>query len=472
MVGDGYSNTQRRAPEFYNAPTQPAPLDCRRLAPAAIRVAARRPRRGLRRPRRSRSAPAPSPQRRRHRAGAARSAARSAPIRLDMPQAEDFGKAFARREHRGHPRPRPRRGGDRFRQRRLRAVRAGAVGPHRPRRHALAARRDLARPVRSLPRDRPAAQVREPARSTTRSSSAGRRRNGSRCPSWSPRRRARSGRAARASKARSAGSARDYLDADGVAKLASLALQMPLPWVFDWGALQTIDAEAAGRSRELFRSWMPQDLDMRWLSGERLFAVLQEAAPTGVRDADPAYWQLRLDALRMTQPPRPVRRGGDRLLRHLRGLAAVVGGGALRRPHHRLEPGHDAAAAVGRQRRLDQLPGIAAHRRAADGRGRHGRALGPADRRHRADAEEDGQRARHRQDRQRLVRAPDPGRLHRRRRPAQLGAGAPQREPHGQLRRRAPDGRAVLRRDGHQRARERQGPDRSEPVGRPAGPPP
>ncbi|MFY7942056.1 MAG: hypothetical protein ACOVOX_14220, partial [Burkholderiaceae bacterium] len=29
------------------------------------------------------------------------------------------------------------------------------------------------------------------------------------------------------------------------------------------------------------------------------FSVLQEAAPTGVRDADPAYWQLRLDALRM-----------------------------------------------------------------------------------------------------------------------------------------------------------------------------
>ena len=26
MVGDGYASTQRRAPEFYNAPTQPAPL--------------------------------------------------------------------------------------------------------------------------------------------------------------------------------------------------------------------------------------------------------------------------------------------------------------------------------------------------------------------------------------------------------------------------------------------------------------
>ena len=32
MVGDGYSNTQRRAPEFYNAPTQPAPLDLARRA--------------------------------------------------------------------------------------------------------------------------------------------------------------------------------------------------------------------------------------------------------------------------------------------------------------------------------------------------------------------------------------------------------------------------------------------------------
>jgi hypothetical protein len=94
-----------------------------------------------------------------------------------------------------------------------------------------------------------------------------------------------------------------YLDAEGVAKLASLALQMPLPWVFDWGALQTIDAEASGRLSELFRSWIQQDLDMRWLSGERLFTVLQEAAPTGARDADPAYWQLRLDVLRMTNRP-------------------------------------------------------------------------------------------------------------------------------------------------------------------------
>lgn len=95
----------------------------------------------------------------------------------------------------------------------------------------------------------------------------------------------------------------EYVDADAVAKLASVSLQMPLPWVFDWSALKSVDAEACARLSELFRGWIPQDLDMRWLGGDRLFAVLQEAAPTGVRDIDPAFWQVRLDALRITNRP-------------------------------------------------------------------------------------------------------------------------------------------------------------------------
>jgi hypothetical protein len=95
----------------------------------------------------------------------------------------------------------------------------------------------------------------------------------------------------------------EYLDADAVARLSSQSLQMPLPWVFDWSALKNMDPEAAAKLSELFRNWIRQKLDMRWLGGERLFAVLAEAAPTGVRDADPAYWLLRLDALRMTNRP-------------------------------------------------------------------------------------------------------------------------------------------------------------------------
>lgn len=95
----------------------------------------------------------------------------------------------------------------------------------------------------------------------------------------------------------------EYLDSDAVGRLTSQCLQMPLPWVFDWTSLKGIEPEASARLSELFRSWIPQKLEMRWLSGEKLFAVLQEAAPTGVRDADPAYWLLRLDALRMTNRP-------------------------------------------------------------------------------------------------------------------------------------------------------------------------
>ena len=89
------------------------------------------------------------------------------------------------------------------------------------------------------------------------------------------------------------------LDIDAVAKLRSQTLQMPLPWVFDWAGLRRIEAEAAMQLSMLFRLWAGQALEMRWMSGEQLFTVLQEAAPTGVRDADPAFWLTRLDALRL-----------------------------------------------------------------------------------------------------------------------------------------------------------------------------
>ena len=95
----------------------------------------------------------------------------------------------------------------------------------------------------------------------------------------------------------------EFLDSDSVAKLRSQTLQMPLPWVFDWGALKHIDPEACARLSDLFRSWIGQKLDMRWIDGERLFTILKEDAPTGDRDADPACWQLRLDALRMANRP-------------------------------------------------------------------------------------------------------------------------------------------------------------------------
>ena len=93
------------------------------------------------------------------------------------------------------------------------------------------------------------------------------------------------------------------LDIEAVARLRSSTLQLPLPWVLDWSALERVEVEAAAQLSVLFRQWAPQPIDMRWLAAERLLNKLQEAAPTGVRDADPAFWMVRLEALRLSNRP-------------------------------------------------------------------------------------------------------------------------------------------------------------------------
>ena len=93
------------------------------------------------------------------------------------------------------------------------------------------------------------------------------------------------------------------LDSEAVARLDALSMQLPSPWVMDWTALVSVDVEAASRLQKLFVGWASQPLSMNWIAGDKLFAVLHEIAPTGVRDADPVYWMLRLEALRLAHRP-------------------------------------------------------------------------------------------------------------------------------------------------------------------------
>ncbi|MFZ2989645.1 hypothetical protein, partial [Ideonella sp.] len=79
-----------------------------------------------------------------------------------------------------------------------------------------------------------------------------------------------------------------HLDVDAVVQLNSQTLQLPQPWVLDWSRLLRIDPDAAARLYRLMQGWARQTLEMRWLASDRLFSVLQDAAPVGVRDADPA----------------------------------------------------------------------------------------------------------------------------------------------------------------------------------------
>jgi hypothetical protein len=93
------------------------------------------------------------------------------------------------------------------------------------------------------------------------------------------------------------------LDVEAVAQLRSSTLQLPMPWILEWGALESIEAEAATHLTELFRYWARTPVDMRWLTGDRVFTVLNERAPAGMRDTDPALWILKLDALRLINRP-------------------------------------------------------------------------------------------------------------------------------------------------------------------------
>ena len=307
MVGD-YPSTQRRAPEFYNAPTQPVPMDGAgrpsiSLVPPAAPAAAAAAQGGRVEdfPAPARSAPRPAPATPAAAAPPPR-AVSMAPIHLDMPPAEDFGNAFASASAEVAHDPDLDEAVIAFANadfEQCEQALTGLTGPAGARaQHAetwlvvfdLYRATGQQHKFESLALDY-AQQF------------------GWSAPQWfsMPKLVAEAASEERPNSSRIEGQVGwvcpGHLDADVVAELASRALQMPLPWVFDWSALQTIDAEASGRLSELFRTWIPQNLDMRWLSGERLFTALQEAAPTGVRDADPAFWQLRLDALRMTNRP-------------------------------------------------------------------------------------------------------------------------------------------------------------------------
>ena len=90
-----------------------------------------------------------------------------------------------------------------------------------------------------------------------------------------------------------------WLDPRAVASLRSQAMQLPQPWVLDWSGTRSVDVEAATQLAELLRTWAGQPLEMRWIGADNLVALLAEAASTGDRDADPAFWMTRLAVLRV-----------------------------------------------------------------------------------------------------------------------------------------------------------------------------
>jgi hypothetical protein len=93
------------------------------------------------------------------------------------------------------------------------------------------------------------------------------------------------------------------LTAEEVSLLQKRSETLPMPWMFDWSAVDAVEIDAAIQLRQLMRQWAQQQVDQRWIGGDRFLNQLRELAPVGERDTDPALWMLRLEALRLANRP-------------------------------------------------------------------------------------------------------------------------------------------------------------------------
>ena len=71
------------------------------------------------------------------------------------------------------------------------------------------------------------------------------------------------------------------------------------PWFLDWGSLVAVDADAVEGLDALFGQWAEQPVHLRFRNPRTLERVLRDGTPSGNKAIDPAYWRLRMNALRI-----------------------------------------------------------------------------------------------------------------------------------------------------------------------------
>jgi len=94
-----------------------------------------------------------------------------------------------------------------------------------------------------------------------------------------------------------------HVDVDAIGRLRCEVLQLPRPWAMDWAGVEAMDADAAHQLTEQLKLWSRDTVAMTWIGVDRLLDVLRELSPTGDRDADPSFWMLRMELLRLANRP-------------------------------------------------------------------------------------------------------------------------------------------------------------------------
>lgn len=75
----------------------------------------------------------------------------------------------------------------------------------------------------------------------------------------------------------------------------------PMPWVIDWSAVATLEAEAMPLLGGLFGSLCDEAVALQFGGADSLVLALRAITPSGDRTVDPAWWAVRLNALRTMQ---------------------------------------------------------------------------------------------------------------------------------------------------------------------------
>lgn len=71
-------------------------------------------------------------------------------------------------------------------------------------------------------------------------------------------------------------------------------------WTIDWRAVTVIEPDAAAPLKALFAHWADSAVQLRFLGDAQLRAVLEAATPSNERGVELIWWQLRMEALRVT----------------------------------------------------------------------------------------------------------------------------------------------------------------------------
>lgn len=88
-----------------------------------------------------------------------------------------------------------------------------------------------------------------------------------------------------------------------VAALKAALAKAPMPWRLNWSNLKTIEANAVEPLYKVFAGWSAQPVQLRFMGDTHFHQVLQNATPLGDRATPQEWWQLRMEALRVTHRP-------------------------------------------------------------------------------------------------------------------------------------------------------------------------